>query len=85
MPAKRSVQYTIRGVPLDVDQALRRKAQRRKISLNRLLTEELVRSTDIASEKPHRSLRALAGQWKDDPEFDRVLADQRKIDRELWR
>ncbi|HKE24327.1 MAG TPA: hypothetical protein VKB88_18320 [Bryobacteraceae bacterium] len=36
-----SVQNTIRGVPRDVDRALRQKAARRKQSLNQLILEEL--------------------------------------------
>lgn len=85
MSAKPPVQYTIRGVPADVDLALRRKAHRRKISLNRLLVEELIKSVGEAPEPSHRSLRALAGRWKEDTQFDRALEDQRKIDWSLWR
>ena len=85
MPAKPPVQYTIRGVPADVDLALRRKAHRRRISLNRLLVEELIKSIGEVPERSHRSLRALAGRWKEDAQFDRVLEDQRKIDWSLWR
>lgn len=85
MPANAPVQYTIRGVPRDVDQALRRKAHQRKISLNQLLVAEL---TDVAlgsQPRQYRSLNDVAGKWQDDPEFDRILAEQRKIDRALWR
>lgn len=85
MPAKPPVQYTIRGVPADVDLALRRKAHRRRISLNRLLVEELIKSTGETPEQLHRSLRKVAGRWKEDAQFDRALEDQRKIDWSLWR
>lgn len=76
------VQYTIRGVPREVDQALRKKAHQRKVSLNRLLVEEL---TNAAGGRSHRSLKSIAGRWKKDPEFDRILTEQRRIDWSLWR
>ncbi|MEK7753314.1 MAG: hypothetical protein AAB654_15425 [Acidobacteriota bacterium] len=85
MPTRLPVQYTIRGIPPDVDQALRRKAHRRKISLNQLLVEELVNATGASPKRSYRSLKPLAGRWKEDPEFDRILADQRQIDWSLWR
>ncbi len=85
MPTRWPVQYTIRGIPPDVDQALRRKAHQRKISLNQLLVEELANATGASSKRRYRSLKPLAGRWKEDPEFDRILADQRQIDWSLWR
>jgi hypothetical protein len=83
MPAKSPVQYTIRGIPREVDRELRRRARDRKVSLNQLLVEEL-RS---AAGTPHkyRSLDGIAGTWKDDPEFDRALEEQRQIDTDLWK
>ena len=87
MPAtKPPIQYTIRGVPHEVDQALRKKANRRRISLNRLLVEELTNATGAqAPERTYRSLQSLAGRWKEDPKFERVLEEQRRIDWSLWR
>jgi hypothetical protein len=78
MPAKPPVQYTIRGVPADVDLALRRKAHRRRISLNRLLVEELIKSTGETRSNFTARLK-VAGRWKEDAQFDRALEDQRKI------
>jgi hypothetical protein len=31
-----------------------------------------------------RSLKGLAGRWKEDPEFDRAIEEQRRIDRKLF-
>jgi hypothetical protein len=83
MPAKSPVQYTIRGVPGDVDRELRRRAREKKISLNQLLVEELRSAAGIP--RRYRSLKDLAGLWKEDPEFDRVLKAQRQIDPDLWK
>jgi hypothetical protein len=84
MTSKPSIQYTIRGVPREVDQALRRRARERRISLNRLLIEELAGASGTSGSRLFRSLKGLAGCWKEDPEFDRALEEQRRIDRKLW-
>ena len=83
MPTK--LQYTIRGVPVEVDRALRRMSRQRGVSLNQLLLERLQESTGIEPRKVERSLASIAGKWHEDPEFDRILDEQRQIDREMWR
>ena len=85
MPADSEIQYTVRGVPSEIDQALRRKARERRISLNQLLVEELTDAVETASARRYRSLKGIAGRWQDDPEFDRALEEQRQIDRSLWK
>jgi hypothetical protein len=82
---KTSIQYTIRGVPREVDQALRKKARERRVSLNRLLVEELAGASGASGVRQFRSLKGLAGRWQEDSEFDRVLAEQRQIDWKLWK
>jgi len=37
----RQIQYTVRGIPPEVDRELRRKAARRKLSLNQIIVDEL--------------------------------------------
>ncbi len=85
MTSKNSIQYTIRGVPREVDQALRRRARERRISLNRLLIEELAGASGASGSRRFRSLKGLAGCWQEDPEFDQALEEQRRIDRKLWK
>jgi hypothetical protein len=85
MPVRNTKQYTIRGIPREVDQALRRKARERRISLNQLLVEELMQASGAASERRYRSLKQFAGAWKEDPEFDRILEEQRQIDWSTWK
>jgi plasmid stability protein len=76
-------QYTIRGVPPEVDRVLRQKAARRKQSLNRVILEEL---TEAAIGGRRRAdFSDLAGQWTPDPAFDEILAAQRQIDRDKWK
>ena len=85
MPANAAVQYTIRGIPREVDQTLRRRARQRGISLNRLLVEELSAAGGGGQSRRYRRLKDLGGRWQNDPQFDRVLKDQRRIDPGLWK
>ena len=85
MPTDSEVQYTVRGIAREVDQVLRRRARQRGISLNRLLVEEISAAGGGLQERPYRRLKDLGGRWQDDSEFDRILAEQRRIDRKLWK
>jgi len=76
-------QYTIRGIPPEVDQRLRKKAAQLKQSLNQVVVDELTRAT---GGRPRRSdFSDLVGRWNPDPKFDEILAAQRKIDWDKWR
>jgi hypothetical protein len=77
------VQYTIRGVPEEVDRALRKKAAQLKISLNQMVVNELTSATIGSPRKADFS--DLVGQWAPDREFDEVIASQRQIDWEKWK
>jgi len=83
--AKKGTQYTIRGIPREVDRALRKKAHLRKMSLNQLLVEELTNAAIASPNRLYRSVAGIAGRWQEDPEFDRILEEQRQIDWSLWR
>jgi hypothetical protein len=80
------MQYTIRNIPEILDELLRRSAREQGKSLNEVAIEALVRGTGLAeSRSPQRDLGGIAGTWRKDPAFDRALADQDKIDPELWK
>jgi hypothetical protein len=79
----RDLQYTIRGIPPEVDRALRRKARRRKQSLNQLIVEELTAATIGLPKRADFS--DLVGRWTPDPMFDEILAAQRQIDPDKWK
>ena len=83
MQIEEPVQYTIRGVPPEVDQALRKKAAQLKRSLNQIVVEELTRATVGHSRKTDFS--DLLGRWTPDPAFDEVVASQRQIDWDKWK
>jgi hypothetical protein len=77
------IQYTIRGVPPEVDRKLRQKAARRKQSLNQVVLDELAKATSGQTKKA--SFSDLVGTWTPDPEFDEIIASQRRIDWEKWK
>ena len=83
MKEQATVQYTIRGIPREVDRALRKKAARRKQSLNQVIVDELTSAT--VGEPRRANFQDLVGTWTEDPEFDEILASQRQIDPEMWK
>ena len=78
-----SKQYTIRGIPCEVDRALRQKAARQKRSLNQVIVDELTEATIGAKRKT--DLSDVTGGWVPDQKFDEILASQRQIDWDKWR
>jgi hypothetical protein len=83
MRKRAAIQYTIRGVPPEVDRALRQKASRHNHSLNQVILDELSRATVGLKRKADFS--DLVGKWTPDPEFDEIIASQRQIDRDRWK
>jgi hypothetical protein len=80
------MQYTIRDIPPILDSELRRRAKTEGKSLNSVAIEALVRGAGLGEEPVrYRDLSDIAGTWVDDPEFDRAIADQDRIDEDLWR
>ena len=78
-----SFQYTIRGVPPEVDRVLRKKAAQRRQSLNQVVLDELTAATVGRTRRADFS--DLVGQWTPDPAFDEILAAQRQIDWDKWK
>ena len=70
--AARTTQYTIRGVPAELERTLRRKAKLRKLSLNQVALDELAVATGATLKKADFS--DLVGQWTPDPAFDEIMA-----------
>jgi plasmid stability protein len=80
------MQYTIRNVPASLDGALRRRAQEQGRSLNEVTIEALARGAGISGERTRkRDLSDIVGTWQPDPAFDEAIADQDKVDEEMWR
>ena len=79
----RSVQYTLRGIPPEVDRVLRRRAAELKQSLNQVVLDELIAAA--VGGKRRADFSDIVGQWTPDPAFDEILAAQRRIDYEKWK
>jgi len=85
-------QLTVRGVDPTLDEALRREAKKRGLSVNRAVLVLLREATGLANggatgAVSYRDLDHLAGTW-DDAEyarFEKELREQRAIDEDLWR
>ena len=83
MKKQAEVQYTIRGVPREVDRALRQRAAHRKQSLNQLILEELTEAT--LGGRSRADFSDLVGRWTPDSGFDEIIASQRQIDGDKWK
>ena len=81
---------TLRNIPSEVALLIETRRQQSGLSLNktviRLLEESLCVSGSPGSPKRYRDLDDLAGTWtgKEAREFDEILAEQRRIDPEMW-
>lgn len=79
------MQYTLRNVPPVLDSALRTAAEKEEKSLNQVAIEALMRAFGLRREEaPRRDVSFLVGSWDADPEVEKALEDQRRIDPELW-
>jgi hypothetical protein len=79
------MQYTIRSVPKALDAMLRDRARKEGKSLNEMVLQALARAMGFSKEPVRqRDLSRMAGTWVEDPEFDRAVEDQDRIDEELW-
>ena len=81
---------TLRNIPPHVARLIERKAREEKTSLNRAVVSLLEQRTAVRENGKrtiHRDLDFLFGSWtqKEAAAFDADLAEQRKIDPELWK
>lgn len=79
----REIQYTVRGIPQEVDRALRRKAAQRRLSLNQIIVEELTAGT--MGIRKRADFHDVVGHWTPDSAFDEIMATQRQIDPDKWK
>lgn len=86
MAKQARLQYTIRGVPAQVDRALRAQARATGRSVNQVALEALARG---AGERPlpRRDLSFISGSLSriEAQQLEASVAKQRRIDRKLWR
>ncbi len=82
----KTMQYTIRQVPPQIDRLIRQQAKKNHTSLNGVLLAILERGVGAANEPiEYHDLDELAGTWVADPEFDAAMEAFESIDKELWK
>lgn len=80
------MQYTLRGIPSAVDSALRDRARTAGKSLNEAAIEALAEGAGLTSvPRKRRELGDIVGTWKADKAVEAALADQDRVDEDLWR
>ena len=80
------MQYTLRNVPPEVDNALRRRAKEEGKSLNEVALAALTEGIGLGSQTlRRRDLSDLAGSWTPDAEFKKAIAAQDQVDEDLWK
>jgi len=84
-------QITIRGIPPEVEKAIRNESKRKKLSLNKAIIHLLektiaVQKKRVAKRASYHDLDHLSGVWSraEAKEFERNLRDQRQIDEDIW-
>ena len=86
MSMRAKKQYTIRGIQVGLDRALKKKAEEEGKSLNTVLVESLERAAGFLGEPiVHFDLDGLIGKWEEDPEFERCMEEQERIESDLWK
>lgn len=79
---------TIRNLPPEIADALQKRRQRSKTSLNQTVIELLGRALGVeGQDQPRNGLARLAGTWTEDEHkrFEAAVAVTEQIDEELWR
>ena len=81
------LQTTIRGIPKDLEHALRERARKSGESLNSTVIRLLREAVGVNSPYKKRDLSALAGTWSPEEAdvFDRRVRQFEQIDEETWR
>jgi hypothetical protein len=80
------MQYTIRGIPVAVDNALRARARADGKSLNEAAVAALAKGAGVArAPQKRRDLGDIARTWKADKAVESALAAQDRVDEGLWR
>ncbi len=86
MKNKTMVQYTIRQVPVDIDNALRKRIVKERKSLNAVVLDVLRTGSGVSEDVVRfHDLDALAGTWVADRAFDQAIEAFEVIEKDLWK
>jgi DNA-binding ferritin-like protein (Dps family) len=81
---------TVRNLPPEVAKAVKEKARREKLSLNKAVVRLLEEATGVEKAKKkviHHDLDRFFGTWtKEEADaFDEAMREHRQIDPEMWK
>jgi hypothetical protein len=81
---------TVRNLPPKVAKAIREKARKERLSMNKAvirLLEEATGATQEARKVVHHDFDRFFGTWskKEADAFDQALREQRQIEPEMWK
>ncbi len=80
------MQYTVRGIPEELDAAMRERARREGKSLNEVAVAALAEGIGLGDEPVvRRDLADIVGTWKREAAVEKALAAQDEVDESLWR
>ena len=80
------MQYTVRGIPGSLDDAIRARARAEGKSLNDVTVEVLADGLGLGKELiVYRDLSDIAGTWKKDRAVEAALEAQDLVDKGLWK
>jgi len=80
------MQYTIRGIPSAVDEAIRERARAEGKSINDIAVAALADGLGLGAEDVlRRDLSDVAGTWVEEAAVDAAIAAQDRIDESAWK
>ncbi len=79
------MQYTIRGITAQIDEAARERAKAGGKSLNEVVLDALVNGLGLSEDVVRRDLSDVAGTWKKDAALEAALATRDRVEPGLWK
>lgn len=82
---------TLRNLPPNIARTVQQRAKQKKTSVNKAVIELLEESTEGKTQKKasvrYHDLDELTGTWTNEEaaEFDKLIAEQRTVDPDLWK
>ncbi|MFI4944066.1 MAG: hypothetical protein ACHP85_12420 [Burkholderiales bacterium] len=80
------MQYTLRGIPPALDEAIRERARAEGKSINDIAVSALADGLGLGTaDFVRRDLSDVVGTWIDEPAVEAALAAQDSVDEDLWK
>lgn len=80
------MQYTLRGIPPALDEAIRERARAEGKSINEIAVAALANGVGLGAEDiVRRDLSDIVGTWVEEAAVEAALSAQDRVDEGLWR